>query len=292
MTEENPLTIAELGAYTNNSMNREGIKKLVDKVNNAGTPPEYTGENGIVIENDVIKLSNDWIECPNKIDDMVEYGSSYQYLIKGKTFNIERAVILDLADDVEVTTKMDFNDVICKIVSKWDYGNNGYVNPIFNIANTTSSKGSIRDIKVFKTSDTAFDFTDSNVTITAKDFAGNVVDASNIDNYMSIVDNVYSITKPFFVFLKKSSKYATILMLYGEDFTFYCNGTRNYNANVSIAGVYKIIKGETPTIAERTMYYYHTTMGTNTDVMSLSDNDVKVYRRKKLSKIPIPEVTP
>ena len=37
MTEENPLTIAELGAYTNNSMNREGLKKLVDKVNNGGS---------------------------------------------------------------------------------------------------------------------------------------------------------------------------------------------------------------------------------------------------------------
>ena len=42
MTEENPLTIAELGAYTNNSMNREGLKKLVDKVNSGGEVDAYT----------------------------------------------------------------------------------------------------------------------------------------------------------------------------------------------------------------------------------------------------------
>lgn len=35
MTDEK-ITIGELGAYTNNSMNREGLKKLVDKVNNGG----------------------------------------------------------------------------------------------------------------------------------------------------------------------------------------------------------------------------------------------------------------
>lgn len=36
MTEED-LKISELGAYTNNSMNREGLKKLVDKVNSGGS---------------------------------------------------------------------------------------------------------------------------------------------------------------------------------------------------------------------------------------------------------------
>lgn len=36
MTDEK-ITIGELGAYTNNSMNREGLKKLVDKVNNGGS---------------------------------------------------------------------------------------------------------------------------------------------------------------------------------------------------------------------------------------------------------------
>lgn len=42
MTEED-LKISELGAYTNNSMNREGLKKLVAKVNSGGgTVDAYT----------------------------------------------------------------------------------------------------------------------------------------------------------------------------------------------------------------------------------------------------------
>ena len=43
MTEED-LKISELGAYTNNSMNREGLKKLVEKVNSGGggTVDAYT----------------------------------------------------------------------------------------------------------------------------------------------------------------------------------------------------------------------------------------------------------
>lgn len=41
MTDDN-LTIGELGAYTNNSMNKEGIKKLVDKVNSGTEAQGYT----------------------------------------------------------------------------------------------------------------------------------------------------------------------------------------------------------------------------------------------------------
>lgn len=48
MTEET-LKISELGAYTNNSMNKEGLKKLCDKVNNASGGVEYTAGDNIQI---------------------------------------------------------------------------------------------------------------------------------------------------------------------------------------------------------------------------------------------------
>lgn len=82
MTDEK-ITIGELGAYTNNSPNKEGLKKLVDKVNtpavDAYTKTEtdalldekqdvLTAGTGITIENDVISASGggDWVlRTPN-----------------------------------------------------------------------------------------------------------------------------------------------------------------------------------------------------------------------------------
>ena len=89
MTEED-LKISELGAYTNNSMNKEGLKKLVAKVNSGGgTSDAYTkaetdallddkqdvltaGTN-ITIENNVISAtgggsSESWRICESKTD--------------------------------------------------------------------------------------------------------------------------------------------------------------------------------------------------------------------------------
>lgn len=106
MTEENPLTIAELGAYTNNSMNREGIKKLVDKVNNGGgsggdayTKAEtdallddkqdvLTAGTNITIENNVISAtgggsSESWVKIvPTAWSDLLYDATSTQFKIK------------------------------------------------------------------------------------------------------------------------------------------------------------------------------------------------------------------
>lgn len=48
---EDPLTIGELGGYTNNQMNKEGLKKLVKKVNEGGGGggPTYTAGDNIQI---------------------------------------------------------------------------------------------------------------------------------------------------------------------------------------------------------------------------------------------------
>ena len=107
MTEENPLTIAELGAYTNNSMNREGIKKLVDKVNNAGEIPEFVGENGITVEENVIKLSNDWIECENGVQDIIDYSENCDFMIETTYFNNKYLFYLPLCEKITDVTDLN-----------------------------------------------------------------------------------------------------------------------------------------------------------------------------------------
>lgn len=74
MTDDN-LTIGELGAYTNNSMNREGIKKLVDKVN-AGTEAQgYTKAetDALLAEKQNILTAGDGITI---IDDVISNAES------------------------------------------------------------------------------------------------------------------------------------------------------------------------------------------------------------------------
>lgn len=74
MTDDN-LTIGELGGYTNNSMNREGLKKLVEKVN-AGGGVEYTAGTGISIsdENVISLLANGgWTHYDDKSQVYTDY---------------------------------------------------------------------------------------------------------------------------------------------------------------------------------------------------------------------------
>lgn len=58
MTDE-PLTIGELGGYTNNTINKEGLKKLVKKVNEGSQGVEYTAGANISISDENVISATD-----------------------------------------------------------------------------------------------------------------------------------------------------------------------------------------------------------------------------------------
>ena len=89
---DEPLTIGELGGYTNNTINREGLKKLVKKINEgasgveytagdnitisdqnviSATDTKYTAGNGISIseQNVISALGGDWVNVGNQATD-------------------------------------------------------------------------------------------------------------------------------------------------------------------------------------------------------------------------------
>lgn len=90
MTEED-LKISELGAYTNNSMNREGLKKLVEKVNSGGggTVDAYTkAETDALLED---KADADGVYTKAETDALLD--DKQDVLTAGTNITIENNVI-------------------------------------------------------------------------------------------------------------------------------------------------------------------------------------------------------
>ena len=89
MTEED-LKISELGAYTNNSMNREGLKKLVEKVNSGGgTVDAYTKAETDALLAD--KADTDDVYTKTEVD--TELADKQDVLTPGTNITIENNVI-------------------------------------------------------------------------------------------------------------------------------------------------------------------------------------------------------
>ena len=333
MTDE--IMPSELGAFTNNLPNKEGIKKLCDKVNNGGTTytagdniqisaenvisatdtkytagtnvsiseqnvisatdTKYTGENGIeVTQDDKIKISNDWIECPNKLDDVVTYGIDYEYLITGvDNFSKPIAFELIIGDNVTITSKSDLNNIPVRRLTKVvDMINE--IDSIISIQNS-SSPGKI---PLYRLS--------PNVTVSAKqlgdftnksyyDVDGVTIDNTNISNYITVSGDDYTVIKPFIVDLYSPGSFKYGCFIFVGIIKVIVNVTeigRNYTGQpIDISSIYKLITGATLTYNEGKIEYLLPSYVNSGDVISFNDTSVKVYRRKKLSKIPV-EVTP
>ena len=288
MTEENPLTIAELGAYTNNSMNREGIKKLVDKVNNTGEIPEFVGENGITVEENVIKLSNDWVECENKLADIVTYKGEYDYLVVNESDNLVYSI--EVSNRASITTKTHLNNYYCKVLNPRGSSGTPFDAQLKVVSNSDS--GSIQNIILTETSVNLMTNLKGFALADCKfyDFSGVTIDSTNIDDYLD-AENNYRIKKPFIAILNKpsDSTRVTAVIIDVVGYAFYYYYSNHGICSVNVVGIYKFIKGESITSPnEYNITRYITSLVNNTTLLTFSSSNVKLYRRKKLSKIPTP----
>ena len=217
MTEENPLTIAELGAYTNNSMNREGIKHLVDTVNGLGEPPSYTAGNSIVItENDEIKLDSSWEKVDSAILNnsnnrktfLKKYSKTHDILI----FANDGAFLLELPNNIAWEEHSDnlrsypIRTIYVRNTEEYLYSiDNNYIYSE-NIGLKQVGLGS------------------SSVEIECSDADGTPITSSNIENYITKTEGAtptYTFIKPFFVHIKYSSTSGIEVsgMCYGDNYS-------------------------------------------------------------------------
>lgn len=218
MTEENPLTISELGAYTNNSMNREGIKHLVDTVNGLGELPSYTAGNSIVItEDNKIELDSSWEKVDpallnngtNRKAFLKEYSKTHDILI----FGGDGAFLLELPKDI-----------------KWEeYSDNLRSYPLKTIYVRSSKEYlySVSENYIYSENIhlKSIGLGSNDVEINCSDADGTPITSTNINDYITKTGSgttaVYTFVKPFFVHIKFSSTSGVEIagMCYGDNYS-------------------------------------------------------------------------
>lgn len=288
---DDPLTIGELGGYTNNQMNKEGIKKLVKIVNEGVSGDSYTkeevnalldekqdivegGEN-ISISNNVINFDNksEWVLCENGITDIITYQNTHEFVIDtGSTFGkyYFNSVIKDI-----LTQNSDLRFIPMVRVD------NEQTNPCYIHFNYSASK--ILIINVDVEHNIAYKLNNSRIRQCRDLVSGTAIDATNADTYIDSTTG--DILKPFYIILRPSGNWAEnsdfcLLMLPGAKDSFSLVRGDNavfWGPQLNATIIYNLIKGTNDVYGDKY------TLKTNTTYEITITADTKIYRRKKLT---------
>lgn len=276
MTDETP-TIGALGGYTNNQMNREGIKKLVNKIDAvsddvADVTTELATKQDKLTAGTGIEISDE-----NVISALGGFGFTEVTLPEGTTL---KKYVTDNASTKDFIIKCDAD--LLYLENGWSHGGvginaNGYrlicadtSNPSFN----TAIK--IRSILGFKSN---FNLDDGYIA-QILGFDDTVIDSTNIDTYID-ANNGYVVTKSFMIRITNGN--------FGQGTSIICKGEKtfqhlafnepsSYVSEMTITSreIYDLVKSNVSSVAKTIL------------VISINEKSVnytginKLYERSKL----------
>lgn len=239
----------------------------------SGGTSSYTAGDGISIDDGEISVSNDWapITLSSNVLSYINSDTTCEYLI----LSTDKKYCFKVSTEIAGTSGSKINSsYYCTLDDPQD----GFISGSLNI-----NQYGVNFYRIYETS---YSFTPDAAKIKGYGFDGTVIDSNNISSYYD-VDNE-TVIKPFiFAYNTTNSgeKYVTFVVPIGKSteitgvFVNNFDGTE-YKYVVSCVNINKILRG---TIPSNSLKYF--TRGKNT--YNLQNTNIKLYKRKKLSYVPI-----